>query len=669
MSTLLPDKRFLFCLLITALVARAAAVADVLVTEATGISIDVSPADGRIALDLAGGIWLLPRQGGDAELLSATLDGATRPRWSPEGGRILYERRQPAGSSLWILDVTSGQSVQVGDPAFHNQHGDWHPDGDRIIYASDRHDSGLDLWETDLPTGLSWRLSNRPGDELEPAWSASGRHLAYIARTADSDSLGLRLHGEPDRVIVNSTARLSSLAWRPDGSMLTFMRELPASGPTGNADREMAMAILSDPVLVRPFVTDDNLHPVPISWSDRMRLYYVADGAIRTRHFEERRGRRLPFRAFLPENEGPPPRPARRRDLPPVNPPSGRLVIRAANLFDGIWDGYRQQMDVIVEAGRVAAVVPMRAHPNDIVIDLGDVTVMPGLIDAWSATPADTTPATGARILASGVTTIVAPLPAGGFEPESWEQDASPGPRWLPAARQQDAIVNDGNPVDDRFYLLDASEADETAESIQQVAKLWLEAGIPVIGGNAVQSNLVFASDDFASRRPLARYRNRPAGRQAVTLLSGLADAGTPGMTAVLQSRQASLYPQVPRPVRRLSSVPNFATSSAPIIAASRPNGLPAGLALHAELRALVAAGLDNDSALHAAGRNAAVMLGLENQVGVIVPGALADLVLLRGDPLTDIGSTLDIVAVVRNGRFFSLVALLERASADNTVE
>lgn len=668
MSTLLPEKRFIFCLVVTALFARAAAVADVLVTEATGISIDVSPADGRIALDLAGGIWLLPRQGGDAELLSATLDGAARPRWSPDGGRILYERRQPTGSSLWILDVDSRRAVAIGDPAFHNQHGDWHPDGDRIIYASDRHGSGLDLWETDLATGLSWRLSHGPGDELEPAWSASGRHLAYIARSEDGDNLVLRRHGEPDRRIVNSTTRLSSLAWRPDGSMLTFMREFPASGPTENADREMAMAILSDPVLVRPLVTDDKLHRVPISWSDRLRLYYVADGTIRTRHFEERHGRRLPFRAFLPENEGPPPRPARRRDLPPISPPSGRLVIRAANLFDGIWDGYRQQMDVIVEAGRIAAVEPTRAHPDDIVIDLGDVTVMPGLIDAWSATPADTTPATGARILAAGVTTIVAPLPAGDVDPGKWEQDASPGPRWLPAARLSDAVADDDE-VGDRFFLLDLNTTNEPAESIQQVANLWLEAGIPVIGGNGVRSNLIFATDDFASRLPVARYRNQPSGRQAVTLLSGLADAGTPGMTAVLQSRQAALYPRVPRPVRRLSSLPNFATSSAPIIAASRPNGLPAGLALHAELSALVAAGVDNDSALHAAGRNAAVMLGLENQLGVIVPGALADLVLVRGDPLADIGSTLDIVAVVRNGRFYSLIALLERATAGDAVE
>ena len=40
-----------------------------------------------------------------------------------------------------------------------------------------------------------------------------------------------------------------------------------------------------------------------------------------------------------------------------------------------------------------------------------------------------------------------------------------------------------------------------------------------------------------------------------------------------------------------------------------------------------------------------------------------ADLVLLAGDPLNNVSDTLNIVAVVRNGRFYSLINLLERAA------
>ena len=101
----------------------------------------------------------------------------------------------------------------------------------------------------------------------------------------------------------------------------------------------------------------------------------------------------------------------------------------------------------------------------------------------------------------------------------------------------------------------------------------------------------------------------------------------------------------------------------------SKPNGLPPGLALHAEMRALAAAGLSGDQVLMTASSNPAVMLGLDKQIGRIAEGALADLVLVSGDPLARVADTINIVAVVRNGRFYSLVSLLERARAGPHVE
>ena len=89
---------------------------------------------------------------------------------------------------------------------------------------------------------------------------------------------------------------------------------------------------------------------------------------------------------------------------------------------------------------------------------------------------------------------------------------------------------------------------------------------------------------------------------------------------------------------------------------------MPAGLGVHAELRALSASGIDGAAVLRAAGGNAARLLGLDGQIGTVVPGAAADLILVSGDPLADVADVLNIVAVVRNGRFFSLASLLDRA-------
>jgi len=78
------------------------------------------------------------------------------------------------------------------------------------------------------------------------------------------------------------------------------------------------------------------------------------------------------------------------------------------------------------------------------------------------------------------------------------------------------------------------------------------------------------------------------------------------------------------------------------------------GFSLHEELQRFVAAGFTPLEALQTATINPAQFFGLESQLGTVEPGKLADLVLLRVNPLDDIANTQKIAAVVANGRYFS---------------
>lgn len=69
------------------------------------------------------------------------------------------------------------------------------------------------------------------------------------------------------------------------------------------------------------------------------------------------------------------------------------------------------------------------------------------------------------------------------------------------------------------------------------------------------------------------------------------------------------------------------------------PVQLPHGESLHQELELLVAAGLSPVAALRAATSGPAGVFGLGDR-GAVRPGLRADLVLLDGDPLTDIRAT-----------------------------
>jgi hypothetical protein len=87
------------------------------------------------------------------------------------------------------------------------------------------------------------------------------------------------------------------------------------------------------------------------------------------------------------------------------------------------------------------------------------------------------------------------------------------------------------------------------------------------------------------------------------------------------------------------------------------------GFSLHDELQLLHEIGLSPLQALQAATRNAAAAAGMLGEVGTIEEGKIADLVLLDGDPLADLGNTTRIVAVITRGR------LLDRATLDRFLE
>lgn len=89
------------------------------------------------------------------------------------------------------------------------------------------------------------------------------------------------------------------------------------------------------------------------------------------------------------------------------------------------------------------------------------------------------------------------------------------------------------------------------------------------------------------------------------------------------------------------------------------------GISLHDELELMVEAGLTPYQALQTATINAARALGEADRAGRIAPGYRADLVLVEGDPLADIGVLREPVVIIANGRLIDTekrAALIETA-------
>jgi len=197
-----------------------------------------SPDGSRLAFDAprAGPqrIWITDASGHNPRQVTSDSNEAVahaEPRWSPDGSQLAFRRIEKLRSQIVIVDlgsqtmtrVTNGNSADM-DPA-------WSADGRHIYFASDR-GGGLNLWRVPVSGGRASgppeQLTTGAGDDVEPAPAPAGGAIAFTVRGINSDIWRLpvspetgKTTGEPEPVVA-TTREESRGAWSPDGRRIAF---------------------------------------------------------------------------------------------------------------------------------------------------------------------------------------------------------------------------------------------------------------------------------------------------------------------------------------------------------------------------------------------------------------------------------------------------------------
>ncbi len=115
--------------------------------------------------------------------VSTLIDGPGNnsfPAWSPDGHQVAFVSDRFGNNSIFVADwdgsnqraVTNGNKP-AGDPS-------WHPNGKSITYyQEEEHSKHTNLWNTNLKSGKSQRITNFSGRNSTPTFHPSGDSLAY----------------------------------------------------------------------------------------------------------------------------------------------------------------------------------------------------------------------------------------------------------------------------------------------------------------------------------------------------------------------------------------------------------------------------------------------------------------------------------------------------------
>jgi hypothetical protein len=313
-------------------------------------------------------------------------------------------------------------------------------------------------------------------------------------------------------------------------------------------------------------------------------------------------------------------------------------VIQAGRVFDGIGDSYDYFVDIHVEGQRIKDVVRRGLLPlPERVIDAGELTVVPGLIDVHAHLSTISAGEAGRLLLAHGVTTVrevLADTPAAIERAETWAAGRQPGPRLVidPRDRAGEFALPPLSPVIVGTARVARPFAHGLAEQRSQAG--YAAPSLPAVLGPGQSEAL-----------PALTVSTLGRSYQDVIALLDVSGSWLP--TGLVAAGLA----QDPGPSTALATtIARVMRGSGRVAIGSDAPAVPFGEGFHDELALLAAADIPNDQILRWATSGGAIAIGLSLDAGTIEPGRLADLVIVDGDPLAAIGDLRRIVAVVKNG-------------------
>jgi hypothetical protein len=493
-----------------------------------------------------------------------------------------------------------------------------------LVFASER-TGQFELWRLSLRDSKLTQLTFGALEPRHPAVRPDGNLIAYLESAslepaAESALKALDWRRRDETTVATKVIAATALAWGDDGrSFAVLARSATVANP-----RDFRVDIRAEPA---PRAEDRAEAPSPVHWQT----------------------------------------PAPPRDY----------VVEIGRLFDGVRGTYHRHVDLHVRGGRIGAIVPRGALPamGD-VIDARDATVIPGLIDLHAHQSSLVGERLGRAWLAYGVTTVreLTTAPGEATErAEAWASGRSAGPRLLLSPGDRGSGDAPAAPL--RAY---PGIAHGFAHSLKRQAReiavpAWESSAFPPrlraeVDAPSLELELSpgFTAYQDGFGRLMAAETTLVTGLAALTGLHGWPTPrprGDAAFTALFSPAEQAAWG---RPDSLGAAVPALERTIARLVRAGGRVGVgsdapavPYGLGVHLELALLARAGIANDQILRMATAEGALALGLEQQIGTLEEGKLADFVVLDGDPLVHIADTLRVVAVAKGGVWHDRLSLL----------